>query len=125
MNTENTQNSNDIPPRTRGRKLTVTTIRQIAKLVALGLNESEACRRLGIDPRAWFNFKSRGKNDDRFKAELETAQAADFEQNLRGIADAGEGKGLKQPDWRARAWVATGEGPKAVQRCRATCQRVF
>ena len=109
---KNTQNSEDIPARARTRKLTITTIRQIAKLVARGLTESEACRRLGIEPHAWFNFKTKAKNDSRFSAELETAQAADFDQNIQGIEAAGAGKGLKQPDWRARAWLLTVKAPK-------------
>jgi hypothetical protein len=109
---KNTQNSEDIPARARTRKLTITTIRQIAKLVARGLTESEACRRLGIEPHAWFNFKSKAKNDSRFKAELETADADRIHNCIEGIEDAGEGKGMRQKDWRANAWLLSTSHPK-------------
>src|ERR1017187_8478823 len=58
--TGDTANNDDILARaTARRRIDATAIAGIAKLVAKNLTESEACRRLGIQPRVWFNFKDR------------------------------------------------------------------
>ena len=109
---KDTQDSSNLPTRTRRRAFTLKTIRAIAKLVSRQLTESEACRRLGIEPKQWFQFRSRSRNDDRYKAELETQDAEFFDMATKGIEDAGNGVGMRQKDWRALAWLASVKAPR-------------
>jgi hypothetical protein len=106
-----TAKTDDVHARPR-RKLDAGIIDAIAEGVARGLNESECARLLGIDPRVWRNFKSRGKNDARWQAALEKFTALRLDKLIKGIEDCGDGKGLRQPDWRAKAWLASVIAPK-------------
>jgi hypothetical protein len=49
------------------------------------LTESEACRQLGIQPRAWFNFKDRAGRGEKFKALLEAYRADRIESLIARI----------------------------------------
>jgi hypothetical protein len=84
------------------RKIDATCIAEMAKLVAKMLTESEACRRLGIKPRTWFDWKSRCGRDEKFSAMLEAYRARRFEGLIERIEASAEGTGgVKYPDWRA------------------------
>jgi hypothetical protein len=84
------------------RKITTATIAGMAKLVAKMLTESEACRRLGIKPQAWFDFKARGKNDEKWNELLEAYTAHRVEALIDRVEDSAYGlNGVKYPDFRA------------------------
>jgi len=83
------------------RRIDATAIAGIAKLVAKNLTESEACRRLGIQPRVWFNFKDRAGRGEKFAALLEAYRAHRIEHLLEQIEKSADGIGVKYPDFRA------------------------
>ena len=102
----NTPQSSDIPTRTRAtRRIDATTIAEIAKLVARQLTESEACRKLGIEPRHWFDWKSRCSRNERFGALLEAFRADRIGDLITQIENGAAGVGMRQPDWRAAAFL--------------------
>jgi len=75
----------------------------IARLCARQLTESEACRKIGVRPQAWFSFKSRHNRSEKFAALLEAFRADRVDDLISKIEASADGKGLKQPDWRAAA----------------------
>lgn len=83
------------------RMFTPNDVKDLAKLVAKGITESEAATLLGRTPAQWFSFKCVSKNNDRFKEALEIARAARIQWCFEKIENAADGKGMKQPDWRA------------------------
>ena len=84
------------------RKIDAATIAGMAKLCAKMLNESEACRRLGIRPKAWFDWKSRANRTARFAEMLEAFRADRIESLIDRIEKSANGTGgVKYPDWRA------------------------
>ena len=92
----------DIPVRaTPGRRIDASTIAEMAKLCAKMLTESEACRRLGIKPRTWFDFKSRAGRNQQFSDMVEAYRAQRIEQLIERIEKSADGDGVKFPDWRA------------------------
>ena len=100
----------DIPR--AGRKLDAKAIDAVARLTARGLTESESCRLIGIKPATWFNFKRRASVDARFASAVEQFTAERVDRLLAGIEDCGDGKGMKHPDWRAKAWLLSTSHPK-------------
>ena len=97
-----TANNDDILARaTARRRIDATAIAGIAKLVAKNLTESEACRRLGIQPRVWFNFKERAGRGEKFAALLEAYRAHRIEHLIEQIEKSADGIGVKYPDFRA------------------------
>jgi hypothetical protein len=95
-------NAIDIPARAMpGRKIDAGTIAEMAKLVAKMLTESEACRRLGIKPRTWFDWKSRAGRNQKFADLLEAYRADRIESLIDRIEKSADGERLKYPDWRA------------------------
>ena len=88
------------------RKLCLQDINAVARLVATRcLTETEACHILEIDPVRWFRFKETGKSKPKYEAALARMRAAKIESCIARIDDCGDGIGLKQPDWRAKAWL--------------------
>src|SRR6266404_2523589 len=65
------------------------------------LTESEAARQLGINPRAWFDWKARAGRAERFAALLEAYRAGRIEQLIDRIERSANGVDTKFPDWRA------------------------
>ena len=63
----------------------------MAKLCAKMLNESEACRRLGIRPKAWFDWKSRANRTARFAEMLEAFRADRIESLIDRIEKSANG----------------------------------
>lgn len=85
-----------------GRRIDASTIAEMAKLCAKMLTESESCRRLGIKPRTWFDFKSRAGRTEHFGDMVEAYRAARIEQLIERIEKSADGAdGVKYPDWRA------------------------
>ena len=97
---KNSETSTRAKPR---RKIDPGVISAIARLCAKSLTESEACRQIGIEPRHWFDWKSRASRSDKFAALLEEFRAGRIDSLIARIENAADGKGLKQPDWRAAA----------------------
>lgn len=99
-----TANNGDIVTRARGnRRVDATTISDIARLCAKQLTESEACRRLGVKPRHWFDWKTRHNRSAKFTELLEAFRADRIDSLVTKIEQSADGIGLKQPDWRAAA----------------------
>jgi len=101
-----TGDNGDIPARTRAkRRIDAKTIASIARLCAKSLTESEACRLLKITPKHWFNWKSRHKRAERFAALLEEFRAGRIQDLIARVEKSADGEGMKQPDWRAAAFL--------------------
>lgn len=83
------------------RKIDAVTIAEMAKLCAKMLTETEACRRLGIRPKAWFDWKARANRVEKFAELLEAFRADRIEQLIDRIEKSAKGEDLKFPDWRA------------------------
>lgn len=83
------------------RKITAETIAEMAKLCAKMLTETESCRRLGIRPRSWFDFKSRCGRGDKFAELLEAFRAQKIESLLDRVQKSADGVDTKYPDFRA------------------------
>lgn len=99
---ESTPETSDAPTRAIAhRRIDGTCIAEMAKLCAKMLTESEACRRLGIRPRAWFDWKSRCGRTQKFADLLEAYRADRIEGLIDRIEKSADGVGLKFPDWRA------------------------
>jgi hypothetical protein len=109
--TPDTPKCDDVPARAR-RRFDEKSISTIARLVARSLTESEAARLLGYEPRAWFNFKARGRNDERFCALLEKFRAARVDSLVARIEKSANGVDLKQPDWRAASQLLSHVDPR-------------
>ena len=78
------------------RRLTLTDVEQIAKLVARRkLNESEACRALGINPHQWVVYKSRKKVSAIFETLITRIKGLTINHAMERIEIAGN------KDWRA------------------------
>jgi|HubBroStandDraft_5_1064220.scaffolds.fasta_scaffold71312_2 hypothetical protein len=87
----------------RRRGFDRVTLRQIAQLCAKGLTQSESCRRLGYKPKSFINWQSRNRNNEKWAAILEDFRAERFDSLIQKIENCADGKGMKQPDWRAAA----------------------
>jgi hypothetical protein len=112
MNTTNTTpKCDDIPARAR-RRFDEKSISAIARLVARCLTESEAARLLGYEPRAWFNFKARVRNNERFCALLEKFRAERVDSLVARMEKSANGVDLKQPDWRAASQLLSHVDPR-------------
>jgi len=99
-----TTKTSETPTRTRARrKIDPGVISAIARLCAKSLNESEACRQIGIEPRHWFDWKSRASRSEKFAALLEEFRAGRIDSLIAKIENAADGVNMKQPDWRASA----------------------
>jgi hypothetical protein len=84
-----------------GRKIDGSTIAQMARLVAKMLTESEACRRLAIKPRTWFDWKCRAGRNQKFADLLEAYRADRIESLIDRIEKSANGIDVKYPDFRA------------------------
>lgn len=83
------------------RKLTVKDIGDIAKLVAMRLTETEACLRLDINPRQWFQFKQR--KAEKFESAISRVRGAKVQACIETLESAAKAVNLKTgiPEWRA------------------------
>lgn len=88
------------------RKITEFEVKQVSRLVAERcLTETEACLIVDIKPVAWFHWKQKDKNRARFDTLFTRMKALKIESALDRIDACGDGIGLKQPDWRAKAFM--------------------
>jgi hypothetical protein len=83
------------------RKIDAEVIASMAKAVAKMLTESEAARLCGIEPRHWFEWKSRAGRDIRFAALLEQVRASRINHLLERVEKSADGIDTKFPDFRA------------------------
>ena len=98
------------------RKIDATCIAEIAQLCAKKmLTESEACRKLNIKPRTWFDWKSRCGRTGKFAELLEAYRADRIESLIERIDRSGANgtHGVKYPDWR-RPWRCSKSLTKGV-----------
>jgi hypothetical protein len=73
----------------------------MAQAVATMLTETEAARRCGIEPRHWFEWKSRAGRDGKFAALLEEFRANKIAGLLERVQKSADGIDVKFPDFRA------------------------
>jgi hypothetical protein len=85
------------------RTFDATAISAICRLCAKSLTEREAALLLGYSPRAWYSFKARGKNSEKFEELLTEFRADRIDSLIDRIEKSADGVGMKQPDWRASA----------------------
>jgi hypothetical protein len=101
-----TATNEDISARTRAnRRIDATTISEIARLCARQLTESEACRKIGIRPRHWFNWKDKHNRSEKFAALLEAFRANRIDDLITRVEKSANGQDVKNPDWRAAAFL--------------------
>lgn len=88
------------------RKITTEDAEAIARLIITRrLTETEACLSLGIVPKTWFDWKSRGKHEADNLECLARVRAAWIESKCASIDEMGRPEAGKKRDWRAHAWL--------------------
>lgn len=95
---------------TRGRvksKITLALLKQIAELVARYLlTEKEACNRLGVNLRTWYDFRARNGRNELYARILEQMHANQIVSGVTRIEDCAHGRnGARYPDWRASQYL--------------------
>ena len=100
-------NQSGIIRKGKARKLNIQDVQGIARLVSESfLTETEACHVLGIQPNRWFIFKQRAKIQAKFESLTTRIKGSQIENCIKRIQDSGDGRGgVKQPDWRAKAFI--------------------
>jgi len=83
------------------RKIDGSVIAQMAQAVSTMLTESEAARLCGLEPRHWFEWKSRAGRAGKFGALLEEFRANKIAGLLERVQKSADGVGVKFPDFRA------------------------
>lgn len=83
------------------RKIDGSVIAQMAQAVATMLTETEAARLCGIEPRHWFEWKSRAGRDGKFSALLEEFRANKIAGLLERVQKSADGVDVKFPEFRA------------------------
>ena len=78
------------------RTFDATAISAICRLCAKSLNEREAALLLGYSPRAWYSFKARGKNSEKFEELLTEFRADRIDSLIAKIEASADGEGMKQ-----------------------------
>ena len=97
-----TAKASNTPSRAKAsRKIDAEVIAQMAQAVATMLTESEAARRCGIEPRHWFEWKSRAGRAGKFAALLEEFRANKIAGLLDRVQKSADGVDVKFPDFRA------------------------
>ena len=95
------------------RKITLKDVRDIADLVAKRITETGACLMLDIEPRRWFRFKQRAKNQEKFDTLVHRIREQKLNDCIESIDKAGDDADImvgdkvitKRGDWRAKAWM--------------------
>ena len=99
-------------PKRRRLRIGEREIRSMAELMAKRLNEAEAARILGIEPRSWYKWRQRMRNEGRFTALLENLTGVRLAAHLQNIELAAVGAGPhKRADWRASSFVLAATAP--------------
>jgi hypothetical protein len=100
--TPDTAEASNTPTRAKAsRKIDAEVIAQMAQAVATMLTESEAARRCGIEPRHWFEWKSRAGRAGKFAGLLEQFRANKIAGLLDRVQKSADGVDVKFPDFRA------------------------
>jgi hypothetical protein len=100
--TPDTAKASNTPTRAKAsRKIDAEVIAQMAQAVATMLTESEAARRCAIEPRHWFEWKSRAGRAGKFAALLEQFRANKIAGLLDRVQKSADGVDVKFPDFRA------------------------
>jgi hypothetical protein len=94
----------------------------MAKAVATMLTESEAARLCGIEPRSWFEWKSRAGRSGKFAGQVEAYSAAQIDGLLKRVQKSADGVDVKFPDFRAalallkfKSQQRFGDSPPAIE----------
>ena len=95
----------------RKRRISSQDIEAIAEMVGERLTESEACRHIGIEPRAWFKFRQSHDKGGKISALLERTRATQLAAHIANIKDAEHGRNGHRPDWRASAHLLAIKAP--------------
>ena len=103
--TENTAESSNTLVRAKARrKIDGKIIAQMARLVARNLTESEAARVCLLEPRHWFEWKSRAGRHEKWQAMMESFRAQQIDHWIKRMEQSADGRGgVKYPDWRSAA----------------------
>lgn len=89
------------------RRISPDEIEAVCRLIAeKRFTDQEACQLIGINPMTFNRWRQKSKNDVRFSALIARLRAVRLENIINRIDDASLGKSMKQPDWRAAAWLA-------------------
>jgi hypothetical protein len=97
-----TPEASNTPTRAKAsRKIDAEVIAQMAQAVATMLTESESARRCGIEPRHWFEWKSRAGRAGKFAGLLEEFRANKIAGLLERVQKSADGVDVKFPDFRA------------------------
>ena len=92
----------NIPTRAKPRrKIDAPVLAQMAQAVAKMLTESEAARLCGLEPRHWFEWKSRAGRAGKFTALLEHCRGARIQNLIDRVEKSAAGIDVKFPDFRA------------------------
>lgn len=95
-----------VESRPQRAKITHHDAREVARLVSeYHLTETEACSRLEITQKQWFNWKLRNKHKEQFEAMFTKCKQAVIVHNIQNIKDTANGIGVKQRDWRASEFL--------------------
>ena len=104
-----------VPPAKRVEYHRITKELCLAMVKLVGrrmLFESEACAMLGINRDSWQKWKSRHRNNEWVKQQIEKMRGEKIDKALERIEKSADGEDLKQPDWRAAAWIAEKTSPE-------------
>lgn len=96
MEVVETQDKKPIVRRKKSCRITIETVEEIADLVANSrLNETEACKVVGINPLVWHNWKHRNKSSEKYDDCLTRLRAKFIAGRVATI------KAAETKDWRA------------------------
>lgn len=105
MDTTLTASQPETPAKRRGR-YTIDDFDGVARLVArYRLSEEAACKRLGLNYDSFRNWCCRNGNKVAFGDALTRHKDERVIQAIDRIDECGDGIGMKQPDWRAKAFM--------------------
>ena len=94
-----------LQPKRRCHKLTKPDIDAISELCSKLINEQQACEMIGVKWDTFRRWKSRAKNSALFAADIARLREIRISNAIDSIDSRGDGVGLKQPDWRAKAFL--------------------
>jgi hypothetical protein len=104
---ETSQNTPAITPKRRYRRFRGSDIEDVAKLMAKGNTEAEACELLGIPLRSFQHFKSKASRNSMFDAHFNRARGGIVNECVETMLEAGRRVNPKTGcvDWRAHQAV--------------------
>lgn len=101
------------------RGVTQTDVMAIGRLMAeKRMLPGEACAVIGLNYRTWARWTQKEANNVRFAALIERLRGERLSILIDRIDDASKGVNMKQPDWRAAAWLAGKVAPERFEDAR-------